>query len=148
MEVGAACSRNQEGAQLSPETAAQLLENRNWMDRWPSDPDERLHVYRFTPSMGGGVYQDRTLFKGQFELFVYKHETSKLTIRWPDRKKSEVFEYQIEAVDGPGPFDLKLTLPGAALGPQSLYGIRAETPAHSVEQLIESAVAGREPAHK
>ena len=48
------------------EEAQKLLLDRNWIDRLPQTPHERLHVFRFVPSMGGGVYQDRTLFAGHF----------------------------------------------------------------------------------
>lgn len=111
--------------------ARELVENRNWLDRWPTSADDRLHVYRFTPDMGGGVYQDRTLFAGRFELFTYKLADGVVGITWPDRAPNggvvEEVHYRIEAVDGPKPFDLRMTLRGTGLGPKVFYGIRAET---------------------
>ena len=49
-----------------------LLIDRNWIDRMPQTERDKLHVYRFVPSMGGGVFQDRTLYKGTFELFHFE----------------------------------------------------------------------------
>src|ERR1700755_1303976 len=59
---------------LSASYARDALIDRNGMDRMPENTTDRLHVYRFVPSMGGGVYQDRTLFKGTFELFMFSVE--------------------------------------------------------------------------
>jgi hypothetical protein len=112
---------------LSQEQAKELLENRNWMDSWPTSENDRLFVYRFTPDMGGGVYQDRTLFAGRFELFTYKLGDDVVAINWPDRGVVEKVGYTITPVDGPKPFDLRLDLRGTGLGPKTFYGIRAET---------------------
>src|SRR4051812_31090944 len=88
----AACSRS------SSLDAGKLLIDRNWVDVWPRDKDQRLHVYRFTPGMGGGVYQDRTLFKGTFELFTYELDGS--TIEWtmPDSGERVKTRFRIERV--------------------------------------------------
>ena len=75
---------------LPPAQAAKMLIDRNWMDVWPESPDERLHVYRFVPSMGGGVYQDRTVFKGNFELFVFKTNGRKILFGLPETKQREL----------------------------------------------------------
>ena len=125
--LAAGCGTKSEA--LPPEEAAALLENRNWLDHWPTDQNEKLHVYRFTPSMGGGVYQDRTLFRGTFELFTYELSGEQLRIRWPHEDRSERLRYTIEAVKGPHPFDLKLTFDDNSTGPSVLYGRRSETAA-------------------
>ena len=58
---------------VSGDEARDLLIERNWMDRMPETERDHLFVYRFVPSMGGGVFQDRTLYKGTFELFAFEH---------------------------------------------------------------------------
>lgn len=113
-------------AALPADQAGALLVDRNWMDRWPTGSRERLEVYRFTPAMGGGVYQDRTLFAGRFELFTFALTPGRIRIDWPDRDVVEQIRYRIVAVDGPPPFDLRLELDGNAVGPRVLYGRRAE----------------------
>lgn len=125
--VAAGCSSSPETRQLPATAAADLLENRNWLDAWPESDREQLHVYRFTPDMGGGVYQDRTLFAGHFELFVYRIGEGELHIEWPHTKERETLAFTIEEVKGPEPFDLKLTLPDNLRGPSVYYGRRAET---------------------
>ena len=97
------------------------------MDRWPTGEDDRLYVYRFTPDMGGGVYQDRTLFSGRFELFTYDLAPGRLTIRWHDRGTVETVPFRVMEVKGPKPFDLKLEVEGTAIGPKTFYGRRSET---------------------
>ncbi|HYU15954.1 MAG TPA: hypothetical protein VEL05_07785, partial [Candidatus Acidoferrum sp.] len=90
--------------------AAELLIDRNWLDRWPTGDRDHLHVYRFVPSMGGGVFQDRTLFAGTFELFTFQREGEHLTIQWPHTKDEDRMVFRIDRVSGPEPFDLRLEL--------------------------------------
>jgi len=85
--------------------------------------------------MGGGVYQDRTLFIGRFELFTYELGDDTVTIHWPDRRTRERVHYRIERVDGPEPFDLRLTLEGTVMGPRVFYGRSAETASSSAWNL-------------
>ncbi|MBP6632256.1 MAG: hypothetical protein KBG28_06440 [Kofleriaceae bacterium] len=107
---------------VAPADAAALLTDRNWIDHMPRRKDERLHVYRFVPSMGGGVYQDRTVFRGEFELFTYKVERDRLSIRWPNDDRTTRTTFRIDRVDGPDPFDLRLTLADSPNGPRVYYG--------------------------
>ena len=70
--VCAACSSSEPPSRALPSKEAQsLLIDRNWIDRMPETEKDKLFVYRFVPSMGGGVFQDRTIFKGTFELFMF-----------------------------------------------------------------------------
>jgi hypothetical protein len=139
----AGCGRDRATAPpaLPADVAADLLIDRNWMDRWPSDARERLEVYRFTPAMGGGVYQDRTLFAGRFELFKFEVAGDRLRIHWPDRHLREEVGFRIAEVDGPAPFDLRLELDGNAVGPKVLYGRRAEGSGAEAVVAIDRALA-------
>jgi hypothetical protein len=107
--------------------AVELLENRNWLDHWPRSESEQLNVYRFTPQMGGGVFQDRTLFKGEFELFVYEVHGDTIRIRWPHTRTRDAIKFRIERVKGPRPFDLRLHLEGTSRGPTVYFGRSQET---------------------
>ncbi len=123
----AACS-SKASPQLSSDDAAKVLINRNWIDRWPETQTDRLHVYRFVPGMGGGVYQDRTIFKGTFELFRFEVEAGEhLVFDLPETHQRVKTPFLIETVDGPAPFDLKLTIATDPRGPHVYYGIRSET---------------------
>lgn len=124
-----ACQSDSSSKRLSTQDAAKALENRNWMDLWPTGDREGLHVYRLTPSMGGGVYQDRTLYAGDFELFTYEIGNGVLEIDWPHTKQRESIPFRIERVDGPEPFDLKLTFENNLRGPPVFYGRSSETSA-------------------
>jgi hypothetical protein len=129
--LAAACSGERSPAErwLPPDQAAELLENRNWMDSWPTGESDRLHVYRFTPSMGGGVFQDRTLFAGHFELFTYEVDGEHLTIQWPHSKEEDRMVFRIQRADGPAPFDLRLELSGSSRGPRRYFARSTETSA-------------------
>ncbi len=122
----AACSSQKQAAELDATHAKKLLVDRNWIDRMPETKDDRLHVYRFVPSMGGGVFQDRTLFKGTFELFKFEVGQGEIRFDLPETGDKVTSKFSIEPVDGPKPFDLKLSISDDPRGPHIYYGIRAE----------------------
>lgn len=126
MVVGA-CSSGTAPKALPAEEAKPLLIDRNWLDRMPETERDRLHVYRFVPSMGGGVFQDRTLFKGTFELFSFEATGDQIRFVLHETKDTVTSTYTIEPVDGPAPFDLKLTIPDDPRGPKTYFGMRSET---------------------
>src|SRR3954470_11529441 len=107
--------------------ARKLLIDRNWIEHMPSTERDRFHVYRFVPSMGGGVFQDRTIFKGTFELFQFETAADEIRFNLLETHDKVVSKFRIEEVDGPEPFDLKLTIAADPRGPQVYYGMRAET---------------------
>ena len=124
----AACSSSSPSSRELPDDEARtLLIDRNWIDRMPRTDREKLQVYRFVPSMGGGVFQDRTLYKGTFELFTYQVRGRELRFNLPETREKVTSPYRIEAVDGPEPFDLKLTIPADPRGHGVYYGMRRET---------------------
>src|SRR5256885_1376837 len=115
-----------------------LLIDRNWIDRMPRTDRDKLHVYRFVPSMGGGVFQDRTLYKGVFELFHFSAKGDELHFVLPETHQDIVSKFRIEDVDGPEPFDLKLTIEADPRGPSVYYGMRSETDrdGHGLEERL------------
>ncbi len=121
-----ACGREAPRRGVPATDAAQLLIDRNWLDIWPADKDDHLHVYRFVPSMGGGVFQDRTVFKGAFELFQFTTDGATIHYHFPHDGLRKQVRYQIERVDGPEPFDLKLTIHGDPRGPGTYWGMTSD----------------------
>jgi len=134
----AACSPSKQSNSISDEEARKLLIDRNWLDRMPETMHDRLHVYRFVPSMGGGVFQDRTLYKGTFELFMFETHGDEIRFNLPQTDEKVISKFHIEAVDGPKPFDLKLTVHNDPRGPSVYYGMRSETDrdGHLLEQRL------------
>jgi hypothetical protein len=122
----AACSSQTSSPTISKGEAKQLLIDRNWIDRMPQTERDHLYVYRFVPTMGGGVFQDRTLFKGTFELFTFKVDGDHIDFTMPETHEQVRSQFQIDKVAGPKPFDLKLTIWSDPRGPHEYYGIRAE----------------------
>ncbi len=113
---------------LPPEQAQKLLINRNWVDRLPHKIDDKLHVYRFVPSMGGGVFQDRTIFFGTFELFAFEQDGARIRFNLLHTGDKKTSSFTIEALDRPGPegVDLKLTIADDPRGSRVYYGWRNE----------------------
>ncbi len=130
--VAAACSKTHDSG------SSKLLLDRNWIDHMPRTERDKLHVYRFVPSMGGGVFQDRTLYKGTFELFHFETDGDKLHFVLPETHEDVTSRFHIEEVDGPKPFDLKLTIDDDPRGPSVYYGMRSETDrdGHALEERL------------
>jgi len=112
---------------LADADSARVLVDRNWIDRMPKTARDHLHVYRFTPKMGGGVFQDRTLFKGTFELFRFAVSPREIKFDLPETRERIETGYRIDHVDGPEPFDLRLTIDVDPRGPHVYYGMTSET---------------------
>jgi hypothetical protein len=125
----AACSsaKTVKKHELGDDEARKVLLNRNWIEHMPETERDRFHVYRFVPSMGGGVFQDRTIFKGTFELFKFETAADEIRFDLLETHQKIVSKFRIEEVDGPEPFDLKLTIAADPRGPQVYYGMRSET---------------------
>jgi hypothetical protein len=117
-----ACGGSSSGEAVPEDRARSQLIDRNWVSVWPTDPNQRLHVYRFVPSMGGGVYQDRTVFQGYFELFQFEATGREIRFTFPDNQERITTGYRIEAIDGPAPLTHRLTLSNPGRGPQVYYG--------------------------
>ncbi len=139
----AACSSSKPAA-ISGDEAQSLLINRNWLDNMPETDRDHLFVYRFVPTMGGGVFQDRTLYKGVFELFQFEATGEEIRFDLLETKTKVVSRYTIEQVDGPEPFDLKLSIPDDPRGPKVYFGMRSETDASGsqLEQRLRTQTAG------
>lgn len=138
--VLAACSSSHKSTDIPDGEARRLLLDRNWIDRMPETERDKLHVYRFVPTMGGGVFQDRTLYKGTFELFMFRIEGDHIRFVLPETKQDERSQFKIENVSGPEPFDLKLTIWTDPRGPHEYYGMRSETDkdGHLLEQRLHA----------
>jgi hypothetical protein len=127
------CSKARPAA-VPTDEAQRLLLDRNWLDRVPQTPRDRLHVFRFVPAMGGGVYQDRTLFAGTFELFSFDHDGERIRFHLHHTGEEASARYTIERMAGDGPYDLHLHITDSPRGPHDYYslrGMQARTAARS-----------------
>lgn len=111
-------------AAVPADEAQRLLLDRNWLDRVPETARDRLHVFRFVPSMGGGVYQDRTLFAGTFELFSFEHDAQRIRFHLHHTGEEASARYTIERLPGDSPLDLHLHIEDSPRGPHDYYSLR------------------------
>jgi len=117
------CHRAQDGTPVDGRSARRVLLDRNWLDVMPKTKDDRLHVYRFVPKMGGAVFQDRTLYLGTFELFLFETTEREIRFRFPHSGESRNAAFRIERIapEGRDGFDLRLTITGSPRGPGIYY---------------------------
>ena len=141
--AGCSSSNSTSHKTISRDDQAKLLIDRNWLDRMPETERDHLFVYRFVPTMGGGVFQDRTLFKGTFELFTFAVDGGDIKFNLPETKEKLSRAFRIEEVDGPAPFDLKLTVTDDPRGPGVYFGMRSETDrdGHALDQRLAARAA-------
>ena len=119
----AGCGKAPSPNALAPDEAKKLLIDRNWLDHYPEDAGDRLHVFRFVPDMGGGVFQDRTLYAGQFELFSFEATGDEIRFQLWHTGDTARTRYTIERVPKKeNIFDLKLTMEASPRGPSVYYG--------------------------
>lgn len=123
LSSGSGCSSKKLAA-VPTDEAQRLLLDRNWLDRVPETARDRLHVFRFVPSMGGGVYQDRTLFAGTFELFSFEHDGQRIRFHLHHTGEEASARYTIERMPGDSPLELHLHIVDSPRGPHDYYSIR------------------------
>ena len=111
--------------------AGQLLTRRLWLDEEPRSNEQRFHVLVFDRDRSG-IYQDRTLWKGEFELFRYKAKDGGLVLELPGSKRTVKTGYRLERVKR-GQADVRLTLDHAADGPSVYWGYKFDGNAADVE---------------
>ena len=117
------------GTQVQPPEARQLQLDRNWLDRLPNTPQDRLRVFRFVPKMGGGVFQDRTLYAGQFELFHFDQDGRRIHFKLPhtDEDVTAPFAiYRLHLPEEDAPFELHLHIDDSPRGPSDYYSLRGD----------------------
>jgi len=120
--LAAACSRDarDQPKPLPPDEAADLLHERIWLDKQPRTGGDRFHLMVFDAGEFG-VYQDRTIWKGNFEMFMYKAKDRAIEMRLPGSRKTVKTTFRVERVRH-GEADVKLTLDTPFAGPKSYYG--------------------------
>jgi len=120
----AACSRDASpGGSLPPDEATALLDKRIWLDKEPCGHSDVFHVLVFDRRSSSGVFQHRTIWKGDFELFKYEAQKGQLKLVLPGSQKRVQTGFTVERAKR-GDADVKLTLERAPHGPTVYYGYR------------------------
>lgn len=121
----AACSRDAgtRHAPLPPDEATELLHQRIWLDQEPRKESDSFHVLVFDGGQHMGVFQNRTIWKGNFEGFLYEAQSGRLDLRLPASHKRLQTGFSIEKAKR-GRADVKLTLQKSPNGPTVYYGYR------------------------
>jgi hypothetical protein len=109
---------------VAKDEAATLLHRRIWLDHEPKSGDERFHVLVFDKGKSG-IYQDRSVWKGSFELFRYETDHGRLTFKLPGSKKVVKTAFRIERARR-GEADVHLVIDEPADGPKEYWGYKME----------------------
>lgn len=107
---------------LPPDQAAEMLAKRIWLDKEPRGWSDPFHILMFDGD-ATGVYQDRTVWKGAFEVFIYEADGARLDLRLPGSRKTMKTGFKVEKATR-GEADVKLTLDKTFEGPTTYYGYR------------------------
>src|SRR5687768_14210167 len=85
--LSSSCSRDAASPpRVADNDSAQLLHRRVWLDEEPRTEHDRFHILFFDREKTG-VYQDRTVWKGEFELFRYQARDGGLVLKLPGSKR-------------------------------------------------------------
>ena len=106
---------------LPPAEAARVLRNHVWLDKMPESQTERFHLALFL-DRSIGVYQDRTVWKGDFEMFEFKLRDDRVELSLPGSRKVVKTKWRIERVRD-GDFDYRLVFDDAPRGPKAYWGL-------------------------
>lgn len=117
-----ACSRDasSRGA-LPPDEATALLDKRVWLDKEPRSPRDTFHVLVFDRRSSTGVFQHGTVWKGQYEVFLYEAQAGRIDMKLPGSHKRVQTGFTVERARR-GEADVKLTLERTPQGPTVYYG--------------------------
>ena len=123
VSLTAACGRGNATPQkdpLPPGEAAELLHERIWLDKEPRGQNDVFHLFVFDEGQMG-IYQDRTIWKGKFEMFIWEAAGKNIEMRLPGSRKIVKSGFRIEK-EHHGKADAKLVLDKPFEGPTTYYG--------------------------
>jgi hypothetical protein len=134
VSLTAACSQKAtpQREPLPPDQAAELLHQRIWLDKEPRGQNDVFHLFVFDEGQLG-IYQDRTIWKGKFEMFIYEAEGKTIEMRLPGSRKIVKTSFTVEKSKR-GEADVKLTLDKPFEGPKEYYGYRFDGEADAFVQ--------------
>lgn len=104
--------------EASPSVAAaeaqslDLLIDRPWFDGYPVNPTPQkpYHAYMFTSDGMGLFVTLKSRYRQEIELFYFKLKGEKIEIYLPETKTKASGRVSITDANGPGDFDVKLSL--------------------------------------
>lgn len=135
-----ACSRDAAPrGGLPPDEATALLDKRVWLDKEPRSPRDEFHVLVFDRRSSSGIFQHRTIWKGDFELFMYEAQKGRIDMKLPGSHKRVQTGFTVERVRK-GDADTKLTLERTAHGPTVYYGYNFD--GHDADAWLARQFAG------
>jgi len=118
----AGCHKQPERAKpVPPDEAAELLGERLWLDHAPRGERDRFHLALFDPS-GIGIVQERTIWKGDFEMFLHEADDGRIELVRPASGEQVTTGFHIEPTRTREGADYKLILEHNPFGPREYLG--------------------------
>lgn len=97
-----------------------LVLDRVWFDRYPDEPRTQISVWLWLSS-GVGLYQQGSSYRASFDIFEFARNGRDLEMTFLHDDEEARSGFAVEPCDQEPPFDLCLTLEGAARGPARYY---------------------------
>jgi hypothetical protein len=88
---------------------SQLFYKRPFFDKFPADQHEKYNVYFFTDK-SVGAYMEMEYMKQINEFFLFKKVLNRFAYLFPHSKLKGMTRFALESCEGPGTFDLKMTV--------------------------------------
>jgi hypothetical protein len=125
---------------LPPDEATALLDKRVWLDKEPRGPNDTFDILVFDRRSSSGIFQHRTIWKGEFELFRYEAQKGRIDMKLPGSHRRVQTGFTVERQKR-GDADVKLTLERSPRGPTVYYGYRFD--GHDVDAWVATTFGER-----
>jgi len=95
--------------------------DRIWIDHLPKTESDTIHIFAAITEEPMGVFQATSVWKGNFELFVYEAHGDTIRAVFPQDKSREELKVSATACDEVRDMDYCLVIKGASRGPKKYY---------------------------
>jgi len=105
----------------APEATKVTALDRIWIDHLPKTESDTIHVFAAISAEPMGVFQATSVWKGNFELFVYEAHGDTIRAVFPQDKSREELKVSATECNEVRDMDYCLVIKGASRGPKKYY---------------------------
>ena len=95
--------------------------DRIWIDHLPKTESDMINIFAAITEEPMGVFQATSMWKGNFELFVYESHGDTIRAVYPQDKSKEELKVSASSCSEVRDMDFCLEIKGASRGPKKYY---------------------------